>query len=108
TSDRRAREQQHSLPATPRRRRFLVAAACASVLAVLAVSFVISTLRAVAEVSSPSPIRYSAGIGERRFLPLEDGTTIELNTRSIVEVEITSRTRRVTLLAGEAVFNVRH
>jgi len=108
TSDRRAREQQQSLPATPRRRPFLVVAACASVLAVLAVPFVISAFRALPEVSSSSPVRYSAGIGERRFLPLEDGTTIELNTRSIVEVEITSHTRRVTLLAGEAVFNVRH
>jgi transmembrane sensor len=103
-----ASEQPRGLPATPGRRRFLVAAACASALAVLAVPFVISALHEVTEVSSPSPVRYSAGIGERRFLPLEDGTTIELNTRSIVEVEFTSRTRRVTLLAGEAVFNVRH
>jgi len=100
-----AHRERERNPSPPRKR--LLVAVCAPVLLLLAISLVISSLRSSPQVYS-YPVRYSAGIGERRFVPLEDGSTIDLNTRSTVEVDITPHARRVTLLAGEAVFSVRH
>jgi ferric-dicitrate binding protein FerR (iron transport regulator) len=50
--------------------------------------------------------RFSAAIGERRTIALEDGTRIELNTRSEIVVRVTPKTRMVTLARGEALFDV--
>ncbi len=52
------------------------------------------------------PGRYSTGVGEQRTIKLEDGSTIALNTDTAVRVELTDRMRRVSLLRGEALFNV--
>jgi transmembrane sensor len=76
-------------------------AVCASLLVLLALPYAVEGLRA-------APVTYSAGIGQRIFLPLEDGSTVELNTRTRIEVEFTSRERDVRLLSGEAVFDVHH
>ena len=52
------------------------------------------------------PGRYSTGIGEQRTIRLEDGSTIALNTNTAIRVELTDNMRRVSLLRGEALFNV--
>jgi transmembrane sensor len=52
------------------------------------------------------PGRYSTGVGEQRTIKLEDGSTIALNTDTAVRVELTEHMRRVSLLRGEALFNV--
>lgn len=54
------------------------------------------------------PAHYDAGIGQRIFVPLEDRSTIELNTRTRLEVAYGPRSREITLLSGEAIFDVHH
>jgi transmembrane sensor len=49
---------------------------------------------------------YSTGVGEQRSITLADGSTVELNARSGVRVRFTGQERRVSLLQGEALFQV--
>lgn len=49
---------------------------------------------------------YSTGIGEQRTVQLVDGSTVELNARSTIEVHLTEQQRDVTLLEGQALFRV--
>jgi transmembrane sensor len=49
---------------------------------------------------------YSTGIGEQRTVQLVDGSTVELNARSAIEVHLTEHQRDVTLLEGQALFRV--
>ncbi|MCB5190950.1 FecR domain-containing protein [Methylobacillus arboreus] len=44
---------------------------------------------------------YSTGVGEQRRVVLEDGTTVELNSSSAINVAYTSQQRIVMLLRGE-------
>jgi transmembrane sensor len=47
-------------------------------------------------------------IGERSFLVLPDGSRITLNTASAVHADYTGPERRITLIRGEAFFDVAH
>lgn len=49
---------------------------------------------------------YATGIGETRWITLEDGSTIELNAESRVRVRQTRMERDVDLLQGQALFEV--
>ena len=49
---------------------------------------------------------YSTGIGEQRTIQLMDGSTVELNARSKVEVRLTEHRRDVALIDGQALFHV--
>ena len=49
---------------------------------------------------------YSTGIGEQRTVQLLDGSTVELNARSTIQVHLTEHQRDVTLLEGQALFRV--
>jgi transmembrane sensor len=49
---------------------------------------------------------YSTGIGEQRTIQLMDGSTVELNARSKVEVRLSDRRRDVALIEGQALFRV--
>ena len=49
---------------------------------------------------------YATGIGEQRTIQLADGSTVELNARSSVQVHLTDDQREVTLLEGQALFRV--
>jgi transmembrane sensor len=51
-------------------------------------------------------VSYSTGIGEQRTIPLADGSTVELNARSSLQVHLTHQQRDVTLLQGQALFRV--
>lgn len=51
---------------------------------------------------------YRTGVGERRVVPLADGSRISLDAESAVDVEISAQARRITLRKGEAVFDVAH
>ena len=48
----------------------------------------------------------STDIGERSFLVLPDGSRVTLNTASAVHADYTGKERRVTLIRGEAYFDV--
>jgi transmembrane sensor len=49
---------------------------------------------------------YSTGIGEQRTVQLADGSTVELNARSTIQVHLTERQRDLALLEGQALFRV--
>jgi transmembrane sensor len=49
---------------------------------------------------------YSTRRGEIRLVPLNDGSTITLNTASMVKVRVNRRERHVELVTGEALFDV--
>jgi transmembrane sensor len=49
---------------------------------------------------------YSTGIGEQRTVQLMDGSTVELNARSTIQVHLTEDQRDLTLLEGQALFRV--
>lgn len=46
--------------------------------------------------------------GERRQVPLPDGSVVDLNTRTRMKVHFFSSSRQVELLEGEAMFSVEH
>jgi transmembrane sensor len=49
---------------------------------------------------------YETSTGEQRFMNLVDGSTVELNSQSKIEVRYTADERAVTLVRGEALFHV--
>ena len=51
---------------------------------------------------------YVTGLGGHRVIALADGSRIELNTDTVLRMEIDSRTRRLWLEKGEAFFQVKH
>jgi transmembrane sensor len=59
-------------------------------------------------VDGSPPSDYVSGIGERRVLHIEDGSTITMNTRSRMRVWLTRHGRDIQLLEGEALFDVAH
>ncbi|GJL55575.1 MAG: sensor [Nitrospirales bacterium] len=50
----------------------------------------------------------STGVGERRTMPLPDGSTVEMNSQTALQLEFTDTHRIVELLSGEAAFQVEH
>ena len=90
--------------AAKKTRRPMVWVAAASITAVLfAIGF--ATLRLV---SPPADLdnRYTTALGEQRSILLSDGSVVELNTQSQLNVYYTDAIRLVELVAGEAVFDV--
>ncbi len=79
------------------RRRLLIGASAVAATGALAV--VIPAGRATAHV-------YETGRGETRLVPLEDGSTVTLNTDSRIAVTIGRAHRTVQLVRGEALFKV--
>ena len=51
---------------------------------------------------------YSTDVGERRSVNLPDGSTVLLDSRSLLQVDFTARTRQVELVHGQALFSVIH
>ena len=52
------------------------------------------------------PIRYETTTGQQTLFTLADGSIVHLNTRSALDVEISETSRVLTLLRGEAMFEV--
>ncbi len=53
-------------------------------------------------------VRYQTPIGERLTINLVDGSTVELNTHSVLRAAISADTREVWLDSGEAFFDIAH
>ena len=51
---------------------------------------------------------YATAVGEQREMQLADGSTLSLNTDSLVEVAMADNRRNLTLVRGEALFTVAH
>jgi transmembrane sensor len=52
--------------------------------------------------------RYESGVGERKTVQLDDGSAVVLNTNSRIAVHLTKDRRLVTLVRGQALFDVAH
>jgi transmembrane sensor len=52
------------------------------------------------------PHTYRTAVGAFRRIPLDDGSTVELNTNTVVHIELTKHKREIWLLQGEANFDV--
>ncbi len=83
----------------PSRRKWsMLAAACVCVIAV-----------GVAWLNNPDwQADYHTGMGETRVVQLSDGSQLTLAARSAVDVDYSGNTRHITLLSGEALFDVVH
>ena len=53
-----------------------------------------------------NPIEYATAFGEQRSVTLDDGTVLNLNTKTKVNIYYNDHERRVDLLYGEAIFDV--
>jgi transmembrane sensor len=53
-------------------------------------------------------LEYSTAVGEQHTVVLADGSSVLLNTDSLMRVEFSGQRRRIALLRGEALFSVSH
>jgi transmembrane sensor len=51
---------------------------------------------------------YRTGVGQQREITLADGSVVMLNTATVIDVDYSAAERRVTLLDGQANFDVAH
>ena len=58
--------------------------------------------------SRPTKSDYSTAVGEQRTVMLADGSSVVLNTDSLMRVELSRHLRHIELVRGEALFNVSH
>jgi transmembrane sensor len=86
--------------ATPRRRRALPLAMAATAL------LVIGAALALVLTHTFDRNTYSTSVGEMRRVVLDDGSAVELNTRSKIRVAFTEAGRDIHLESGEAYFSV--
>ncbi|MBI2262898.1 MAG: FecR family protein [Caulobacterales bacterium] len=59
-------------------------------------------------VSSSAPATYRTEVGERSSITLADGSVVQLNTDSVLEVNYVDERRDLRLLRGQALFEVAH
>lgn len=81
------------------RRRWTLAAATLSVVAVLIAGLYIERT---------SDTRFRTAVGEQATISLPDGSTMELNSNSVARVDYSARSRVISLERGEAFFKVAH
>jgi transmembrane sensor len=92
------RNQIPSFRAKPRRRLWLLPAGAAALALCLWLG--------AGELSVLWRADFSTGTGEVRTVTLEDGSRVELNARTAIAKDFSSGQRRLTLLRGEAWFDV--
>jgi transmembrane sensor len=101
------RVQRHPVAPKPRTWSIAVALAACVVLGVAIWAGFKGPLPVSADRPGPSLTRYaSTAVGERSVLVLSDGSKVTLNTASALGVDYSGHERRVSLLAGEAFFDV--
>jgi len=91
-------------PARSPRRPMLRYAVAASVVAVALGLGLFSGLNQ----PTPYTAEFSTALGERRHVALPDGSVIDLDSRSRIQVHFEKDRRRIELTEGEAMFNVEH
>lgn len=90
------------LPAPPQRsRRWLVLGGASAVAAAAVGAALLPSL----QDAGATP--YTTGVGQRRSVALSDGSHIHLDANSAVRVAFDTRQRRVHMLRGEALFDVK-
>lgn len=88
-------------PVTRRRRPLRWAGRAAAVCMVLAVAWVGGPNLLVQMQAD-----YRTGTGELRTVQLDDGSSVELDASSAIRIDYDTHERRISLLAGSAVFDV--
>ncbi len=86
-----------------RRWRVGVGLAASLALAVLALQGTSSMF-----TGSPQSVAYESTGHERRVIKLDDGSTVELDVDSRIEIRMSARRREIELTAGRALFEVAH
>jgi transmembrane sensor len=96
-------ERPRSLPSSTRARgwfrRWRRVAIAASVLVIIGGALT------MLELSAPV---YATALGEQRSIQFEDGSTVELNSRSRIRVKYSKQERDIELIEGQALFHVAH
>lgn len=108
-----ARDEEISVPrvvsswtkANPARFAWAIAASLCLVLTAIVALYTVDRLGEPARVNH---FAASTRIGENRLVTLSDGSTVQLNTDSEVEIFYSARERRIVLARGEARFDVAH
>lgn len=78
-----------------------------AVLATAVIGFVFAVnLSGVFNLFAPAPVIYTTSVGEQKIITLADGSTVQLNTDTRLEVFYTDKRRRLSLMYGEAHFEV--
>jgi transmembrane sensor len=72
----------------------------------VAVAAALLSLGVVALFESSGDTFYDTVVGEQRSVTLPDGSTVDLNSRSRIEIRYSDDTRDIELLEGQAMFNV--
>jgi len=93
-----------TLPAPAPRRSWsfkLLALSTGAAVAALAFTFTLLNHR-----SDPEPQSLATAVAQRQTVTLADGTRVELNARTSLQIELTRAERRVRLASGEAFFQV--
>jgi transmembrane sensor len=76
------------------------------VLAAAALALLTSITALFLWIDADTARSYSTAIGEQRTIQLLDGSTVELNARSRIQVRLSDHRRDVALLEGQALFRV--
>lgn len=96
----------------PARRRWPLALAASVVVAACGGLLVVKSTAwrrpAIAQSNPGAPARHATAVGEHRVVSLPDGSTLALNTDTVVDVTLHAHARNLTLLRGEAHFTVAH
>ncbi len=71
----------------------------------IAASILLITAALATYLLAPRAV-YATAVGERRILTLEDGSSVELNSRSRIRVRFAQSRRDVELLEGQVLFHV--
>jgi len=97
-------------PREPAARSFRLSARGSRIAASFVVALVLATGGYVGWqlVDPHETTTYSTLVGEFRSIPLSDGSTLALNTDTVVKVELSGNHRVVDLERGEALFTVAH
>jgi transmembrane sensor len=87
----------------PSHKRAMISKISAAVLAIAIVGAAADYL-----FSRPGDKIYSTPVGGHMAIKLADGSNVELNTDTVLRAEVTNRERSVTLVKGEAYFQIQH
>ncbi|MGS2722600.1 FecR family protein [Porticoccus sp. GXU_MW_L64] len=75
---------------------------------VLLVAVAISVFYPIADGVDVQDNLYATQVGDNRIELLSDGSSVHMNTNSLIKVEFSDTQRAVTLVRGEAIFDVAH
>jgi transmembrane sensor len=100
--------RRRALPATLLRRPWAYAAAAAGVACVGLLMFWGSVIRRAPETAQVLSEYYFTGHGQQLTQPLADGSLLQLDTDSAVNVRYERRLRQVEIERGQVVFDVAH